>query len=207
MVTTVVLVRHGQSTWNAEHRWQGQADPPLSAFGRSQALRAAGALASMFPDITAVVSSPQRRASETAQLLAAHPDLSPGPNDILFVPDLRERHVGPWSGLTRTEIDERFPGYLDHGLEPEGYEPDESVFARARRALQATADHAGRTTVLAVCHGGLIVTLVRRLTEERNRIPNLSGWTVEIGDGQIAMVDRFDLLPERERTGGDTVRF
>lgn len=207
MVTRVVLVRHGQSTWNAEHRWQGQADPPLSDLGRQQARHAAVSLAAMFPEITAAVSSPQRRASETAHLLTEHARIAPNPTDVVHVPDLRERHVGPWSGLTRTEIDAQYPGYLEQGRQPEGYEPDHSVFVRASGALRAVGRDAGDSTVLAVCHGGLIVTLVTRLTDQRNRIPNLSGWTVEISDGRIAMVERFDLLPEDGRTGGDAVRY
>lgn len=207
MVTRVVLVRHGQSTWNAERRWQGQADPPLSDLGRQQARSAALSLATMFPEIATAVSSPQRRASETALVLTEYASIAPGPADVVHVPDLRERHVGPWSGLTRTEIDDRFPGYLDQGLQPDGYEPDHSVFVRASGALRAVARDAGDSTVLAVCHGGLIVTLVTRLTDQRNRVPNLSGWTVEITDGEIAMVERFDLLPEDERTGGDAVRY
>src|SRR5919107_550504 len=66
----LLLVRHGESTWNATGRWQGWADPPLSDLGRAQAEAAAPAAA----PVDAVVSSDLRRARETAELMAARVD-------------------------------------------------------------------------------------------------------------------------------------
>ena len=105
--TRVLLVRHGQSEWNAEGRWQGQADPPLTDLGRLQAREAAGALGT----VDAVWASDLQRAVETATVIADQ--LGVGP--VVVDPDLRERDAGEFSGLTRPEIAARFPGYLDDG--------------------------------------------------------------------------------------------
>src|SRR3954471_11917270 len=82
------LVRHGESTYNAEGRLQGQADPPLTPRGRAEAETLAGLLDGVAPE--RVVSSDLVRARETAALLG-HPDT---PTD----PRLREIHVGEWAG-------------------------------------------------------------------------------------------------------------
>src|SRR4051812_28497437 len=90
----LLLVRHGQSTYNAQARLQGQADPPLSEAGREEALRLAPALPG-FPD-DRVVTSDLQRARETAALLG-HPGARPEPR-------LREIDVGAWAGRPLTEF-------------------------------------------------------------------------------------------------------
>ena len=64
--TRLLLVRHGQTTWNEEHRWQGQADPPLSDHGRRQAIAASETIGV----VDVIVSSPQVRALETATIIS-----------------------------------------------------------------------------------------------------------------------------------------
>src|SRR5215510_15555658 len=95
----LLLVRHGESTWNAQSRWQGQADPPLSPFGERQAEDATARLAEI-ATITSVWVSDLRRARRTGELIARHLDL----DGVREEPRLRERDVGAWSGLTRDEI-------------------------------------------------------------------------------------------------------
>ena len=90
----MLVVRHGQSTWNEQKRWQGQADPPLSEFGREQA----GAAAKSIGNVDVIVSSPQMRASETASIISSIIGVGP----VQLLEDLRERSAGIWSGLTRT---------------------------------------------------------------------------------------------------------
>ena len=104
-MTRVLLIRHGQSEWNADGRWQGQADPPLTDLGRHQALHAARNLGT----VDAIVASDLQRASETALIIADA--LGVGP--VVLEPGLRERDAGEWSGLTRAEIERDWPGYLD----------------------------------------------------------------------------------------------
>ena len=104
-MTRVLLIRHGQSEWNADGRWQGQADPPLTDLGRHQALHASRNLGV----VDAIVASDLQRATETALIIAG--ELGVGP--LVLEPGLRERDAGEWSGLTRAEIERDWPGYLD----------------------------------------------------------------------------------------------
>ena len=86
-----MLWRHGQTTWNAERRFQGQSDIPLDATGQAQAERAARLLAGLRPDM--IVSSDLSRAASTAAPLAQLTGL-----DVILDKDLRERHGGQWEG-------------------------------------------------------------------------------------------------------------
>src|SRR5918996_2805211 len=118
-VTRVLLVRHGQSEWNADGRWQGQADPPLSDHGRLQAREAARAVGA----VDAIWASDLQRAAETAAIIADGVGVGP----VTVDPDLRERDAGEFSGRTREEIEERFPGYLADGRRPPGWESDDHL--------------------------------------------------------------------------------
>ncbi|MGI9596711.1 MAG: histidine phosphatase family protein, partial [Acidimicrobiales bacterium] len=120
--TEMLVIRHGQSTWNEQHRWQGQADPPLSDFGREQA----GAAAKSIGNVDVIVSSPQIRAAETASIISAIIGVGP----VQIVDGLQERSAGLWSGLTRTEIDEEWPGWVDGEQRPEGWEYDDVLVPR-----------------------------------------------------------------------------
>src|SRR5690606_40076504 len=103
-MTHLLLCRHGQSTWNAAGRWQGQADPPLSDLGRLQAQHAAKAVGA----VDLIVASDLERARDTALIIAEAIGVGP----VVIEPDLRERDAGEWSGLTREEIEAEWPGYL-----------------------------------------------------------------------------------------------
>ncbi len=206
MTTSLVLVRHGQSTWNAQARWQGQADPPLTDLGREQAAQAAPKLSELVEAFDAVASSPQLRAAETADILVATSAATHGIVEIERLEDLRERSAGPWSGLTKTQIDERYPGYLETGQRPEGYELDDLLFDRVNNALVDLAQRHQDRTLLVVCHGGVINTLAGRLANRTGRMPNLSGYCASVTEDIIEIGDRFDLLDGSHRTGGDTAR-
>ena len=91
----LILVRHGESTWNAEERLQGQLDPPLSERGREQS-RALAAMLDGLPD-DRVVCSDLGRARETAELLGLRP--------ARFDPRWREIDVGSWGGRVAAEVD------------------------------------------------------------------------------------------------------
>jgi probable phosphoglycerate mutase len=115
---SLALVRHGESTWIAEDRFQGRADPPLSDLGRQQAAAVAGLLAlSPRPPFlplpaTAPIGiwcSPLARAAQTAGIVAAASDR---PTPVEPVPDLIELGQGDWEGLTQTEVRERYPDEL-----------------------------------------------------------------------------------------------
>ena len=181
----VLLLRHGESTWNVEARWQGLADPPLSPAGEGQARQAAPALTGA----VAVWSSDLARARRTAELLA--------PADMTVRVDarLRERDVGSWTALTRAEIDEQFPGWLTDGRRPPGWESDDAVRARCGPALRAVAAAlvAGDVAV-AVSHGGLIRAVVAELGPPAWPIPNLGGVWLERVAGGFELGSRVALL-------------
>jgi broad specificity phosphatase PhoE len=152
-VTILLLARHGQSDWNATHRWQGHADRPLTDKGREQA-RALGERLRR-TELDAVYSSDLRRAADTAVEVAAIHGLEP-----IRVPALREVDVGSWSGLTRDEVKQRFPqGYarwLDGFPGWDDGESYEDMSARVLGAVReiACAHEGGRA--LVVSHGGPI---------------------------------------------------
>jgi broad specificity phosphatase PhoE len=173
--TRILLVRHGQSEWNASGRWQGQADPPLTSLGRAQAFEASRGLGAL----DAVWASDLERAAETAVIVSEA--LGVGP--VVLDPDLRERDAGEWSGLTRDEIDERYPGYLRDGARPPGWEPDPSLLERAIRVVRRIGREAPGGDVVAITHGGLIYVLEQHLGAEFARIANVEGrWVVANGD-------------------------
>ncbi|MGH2760212.1 MAG: histidine phosphatase family protein, partial [Actinomycetota bacterium] len=101
-MTRLLLIRHAESQWNAQGRWQGLADPELSERGRAQALAAASRLAGT---VERIVASDLRRAAETADIIGDTLGLGP----VERRAELREIDVGRWSGLTRAEIEERWP--------------------------------------------------------------------------------------------------
>jgi broad specificity phosphatase PhoE len=152
-MATILLARHGETDWNRDNRFQGQADPPLNESGRDQARALAERLAG--DDVDAVYSSPLLRALETAEIVGGRLGLP-----VTTVEALREIDVGSWSGLTRTEVEARFPeGYarwlaLEHGWE--GGETYEELGARVVRALVGLAERHPDGRLLAVTHGGPI---------------------------------------------------
>lgn len=187
-MTRLLLVRHGESEWNAIGRWQGWADPPLSSLGRLQAKVAAGAVGA----VDAVVASDLQRASQTAEIVAA--ELGVGP--VVVDAALRERAAGPWEGCTRAEIEERWPGWLASGERPDGYEADEHVLERVLPTLAAL--EAAGDPVLVVTHGGVIGALERHLGLPHNRTPNLGGRTVDVTGGRLVAGDPVLLVDEHD---------
>jgi broad specificity phosphatase PhoE len=152
-VTTILLARHGETDWNRELRFQGHADPPLNDTGRAQAAELARALAS--EQLAAVYASPLRRAFETAEIVAAPHRLEP-----VAVEGLREVDVGSWQGLTRTEIEARFPEQYARWLDyRQGWDDGETYEQMSERVaaalLELAAAHDG-DQILAVTHGGPI---------------------------------------------------
>ena len=185
-------MRHGQSTWNAESRWQGKADPPLSELGERQAAAAAPAVAALGP--TSLRSSDLIRARRTAELLA------PAGVPVQLEPAFQERNAGEWTGLTRDEIEARFPGDLAARRSPPGFEQDEPLLARVLPAIAAVlAEIAGGEVAVVVTHGGVIRTVERVLGEPSDAVPNLGGrWIRSDGHGGFALGDRELLIDPEE---------
>ena len=196
-MTRLLLLRHGQSEWNAAGRWQGWADTGLTALGVRQAELAADRLVAEGAVFDAVASSDLSRSLVTAQILADALGLAPP----LSVPGLREFDVGEWSGLTRPEIETAWPGALDAwrrgALErtPAGEARD--VFAaRVTSAIHALAAAHPEGCLLVVTHGGVIGTLQRLvgLDGQKEKLINLCGRWFEAGAGELSAGNPVALL-------------
>jgi XTP/dITP diphosphohydrolase len=153
-----VLIRHAESVWNADERWQGQADPPLSARGAAQAEALAKTLAREPAD--ALLCSDLRRACQTAEILGRALGLAPRPD-----PRLRELDVGRWAGLTRSEIAaldaellRRFEAE-DTSVRAGGGESRAEIRARVRTAFAALAQEHRGARLIVVTHLGVVRAL------------------------------------------------
>ena len=199
-MTKLLLVRHGQSEWNAMGRWQGKANPPLTDLGKEQALLAAKKL----PYFSILASSDLVRARETAEIFAKAHDKDS--NDILIEPQVQERDAGEFSGLTRDEIDKKFPGYLAQNRWPSGWEPDDVLIKRLREGLgRIIASSTGSDSIVVVTHGGCIYALESLLGEEYRRISNLGGRWFELIDDEFYLGERIQLLDPDEETYPDQI--
>lgn len=194
----LLLVRHGQSVWNAESRWQGRADPPLTELGQAQARAAARSLGSF--DL--IASSTLERAAHTAAILAEALGIGP----VIPVPSLVERDVGEWSGLTRMDIERDWPGYLASNRRPPGFEDDHSFRMRVITGLTAVAQQlADDAEALVVGHGGLIYMLEDLANQRLGRVANLGGLWLELdADGTIDVGERVELLADETLSSTQT---
>lgn len=154
----LVILRHGRTEWNAERRYQGQADPPLDQVGRAQALQAAALVAEMAPDL--LLSSDLQRARATAEKVASLTGL-----ELQIDKRLRERHLGHWEGLTRDEVEARFPDeFADwaagRDVTRRGGESRQQV---ADRAVDLVAGLPEVELVVLVSHGATAMCLTAAL--------------------------------------------
>ncbi|WP_149361432.1 histidine phosphatase family protein [Lolliginicoccus suaedae] len=173
-IRRIVLLRHGQTVYNAESRMQGQLDTALSALGIEQAKRAAEVLAHCDP--LAIISSDLHRAYDTALELGSATGLPVSKDERL-----RETHLGDWQGRTHAEVDTLDPGArMAWRLEPRlappgGGESRIDVAARATPLIDellarssggdATLEHWPEHPIVLVAHGGLICALTARLLD------------------------------------------
>jgi len=178
----LVLVRHAESIWNAEDRWQGQTDVPLSERGRGEADRLAERLASSGEVFDAIVSSDLSRAASTADAVIARlAELGARP-PVSRHAGLREMDLGAWCGLPHAEVVTRFAAEVEalqrgddrpiggHGESLPGFE------ARVHEALaDVLGPLAGAERVLVVTHGGCIRAVLMRLLGLRGRRRPLEG--------------------------------
>ena len=151
-MTKIFLVRHGATDWNVNRRAQGQADVPMTTLGYQQAEEAAELLER--EHIDAVYASDLQRASETAKAIARRKGL-----EVNLDERLREIDQGEWTGLTPTEIRERWPdewGMARHYSPRPGGETPEQVRARSLAALTDIVHAHPEGRVVVSSHGGTI---------------------------------------------------
>ena len=158
--THIVLLRHGQTDYNAERRFQGQADIPLNALGVQQAERAREALSRF--EFDAIYSSPLKRALETARLVRPEAE-------ILTDDRLMEINVGTHSGRTWAEVLEEMPDYdynEAQGIDFRRSETGETMAEVVERGMAAFTEIGERhedQTVLIVSHGFLLRHVLHEL--------------------------------------------
>jgi glucosyl-3-phosphoglycerate phosphatase len=203
-IRRLVMLRHGQTEYNAGSRMQGQLDTELSDLGREQAAAAAEVLAKRQPVL--IVSSDLRRALDTAVVLGERAGQS-----VLVDTRLRETHLGDWQGLTHLDIDAAAPGarlaWRDNARwAPHGGESRVDVAARSMPLVAELIaeqsewglDEPERPVVL-VAHGGLIAALTAALLG----LP-VDNWPILGGMGNASWVQlsghsQTDAAPEDVR--------
>ena len=153
----LLLVRHGESEWNASRRLQGHADIALSAEGRRQADALRPVIEAIAPD--RAIASDLTRVRETAERIGA--------KQVTLTPDLREIDVGDWTGKSIAAIGaadpEAYAGWrAGTRAAPDG-EDWSSFVARVGAVIERERSAKPRDTLLAVCHGGVIRALMQQL--------------------------------------------
>ncbi|MBL8348639.1 MAG: histidine phosphatase family protein [Rubrivivax sp.] len=179
--TRLVVLRHGETAWNAAQRIQGSVDEPLNEHGRWQAERLGTALRG--EGLTRIYSSDLLRARATAEVLA----LATGLTEVRLEVALRERAFGTFEGLTYAEVEQRWPDDLrrwrtrEPGFAPGGGETPEAFYARCVPcAAEIAARHPGETVAL-VAHGGVLDCLYRAATGAPMQAPR----TWQLGNASI----------------------
>ena len=188
-MTTLLLVRHGETDWNRDRRWQGHADLPLNDDGRRQAHALADELAD--EPLDAIYSSDLARAYDTARVVAERKGLG-----VVVDPDLREIDIGAWEGLTSDEVEAQWPGDLarwragEAALGRGGETHDELRERILRAAGRIAAAHPGER-VLVVSHGGALraLALHARAIEQEHRLENCGVVRVRFENGGFRGLD------------------
>jgi alpha-ribazole phosphatase len=182
----LLLARHGETIWNAQRRFQGHSDVPLSPTGRTQAAALAKSLRPR--TIDAVYASDLCRAVETAEILGSGQGVA-----IAQTPALRELAFGQWEGLTYDKIHRAYPTELQAWLAdrlhaaPPGGESLEQLNARLQvfrnQLIQVHSDQ----TVLVVAHGGPLQVLIATTLG----LPPESFWKFRIETGSLSELDLY----------------
>lgn len=186
----LLLIRHGQSSSNAEGRFQGHMDVPLSERGLRESALLAERLASAGVD--AIYSSPLQRARRTAEIVAERLSLEIAERHALI-----ERDIGELAGLTRQEAVNRFPEFIPARLDARaagavpGFEPDGAFQQRVLAVLEQIITAHESQTVAAFTHGGVIGVFSREalgmpaLRPSPFGIDNTSVTTFDVLDGEF----------------------
>jgi uncharacterized phosphatase len=187
-MTSLYLVRHGETDWNAQRRIQGSTDIPLNAMGRDQAETTGRLLARREWD--GIYSSPLSRAMETANIIAAEVGLErPGTIDAIV-----ERNYGDAEGLNWEEIESQFPG----DAPVPGRETRPHVAERVIPALVGLATSLPGTALIVVTHGGVIRSVLNAVDPDvvHGAITNGSVHSFELVDGSLELVAFDDPIDE-----------
>lgn len=200
--TEIYLIRHGETTWNVERRWQGQKDSPLSENGVAQAAAIGQRLAGV--DLNEIYASDLLRTAETARQIATH-----HPLEVIHDARLRERKGGILEGLTGAEVKEQHPeiakkmeGGWPPDFAPPGAESAIDLLDRCNSVLVDLArEHAGER-IAVVSHGGLMRVFLQNVLG----VPLDRPFAMPIGNTSLNILHygNFRHGPWRAITLGDT---
>lgn len=157
---TLYIVRHGETDWNRDRRYQGQRDIPLNVVGRAQALRNGEALRSLLPGISSVdfIASPLGRTRETMEIVRAALGLDP--LSYVLEDRLKELSYGSWEGQLQTELPGLDPaGWAARSGDPYRWRPHGGEsYADLMERTAAWVGEIQRDTLIAA-HGGVMRTM------------------------------------------------
>ncbi|KMT09353.1 hypothetical protein BVRB_6g134470 [Beta vulgaris subsp. vulgaris] len=204
--TEFIIVRHGETDWNAIGKMQGHLDVELNEIGRQQAVAVADRL-SREPNISAIYSSDLKRALETAETIAS----KYGRLEVIKDQDLRERHLGDLQGLVYQEVSKVNPkAYeafnsrrLDQEI-PGGGESRDQLYRRCTSVLQRIGEKHRGQRVIVVSHGGAIRSLYNRAAAKGQRpgkISNTSVGIIQVSDRDIWSVKSWNDVSHLTQTG------
>lgn len=187
-MTTLYLVRHGETDWNKARRIQGSTDIPLNDTGRAQAATAGQLLAKR--DRHTIVASPLSRAFETASIIAREIGLEPP----LTLGSLVERRYGQAEGLNYQEVDARFPDETD----VPGRETREEVTARVVPTLLELARQMPGANIIVVSHGGVIRSVLNKINPDNTHGTILNGsiHSIRVVDESLELITFDDPIEE-----------
>ncbi|KAJ0975971.1 hypothetical protein J5N97_017936 [Dioscorea zingiberensis] len=169
----IVIVRHGETSWNASKIIQGHMNSELNETGRKQAIAVAVRL-SKEPKFASIYSSDLKRAAETAEIIANHCGLP----EVKLDPALRERHLGDLQGLTLRDAAklkaESYQYFLSKSRDqeiPGGGESLDQVYNRCTSCMEGIAKKHSGDRVIVVTHGGVLRELYKRASPN-SKFPN-----------------------------------
>lgn len=197
MTRRLLLVRHGVTTWNREGRFQGHLDPPLDAIGELEARYLAERLVderlvseqplSEQPDPMRIVTSPLRRAADTAAILARALSANRSPAQVTTDRRLMEIGQGEWEGHTHAELAHsdpvRYTAWRAGGgtVQPPGAETVEAALGRVSAAIDELVTDAS-SPICLVSHGGILRLAARHLLELEPR----RAWSLDVDNASLS---------------------
>ena len=157
----IYLLRHGETDWNIEKRFQGRRDIPMNANGVQQIERSAQVLASLIPDVDVILSSPLVRAKKTAEIAADR--LGYAKEDIVIEPMFIERGFGEAEGVASEDLwnEEVIARYA-------GVESLDDLCERAKSALEKVTEQYAGKTVLVAAHGAILRAVLAAVLGRKN---------------------------------------
>ncbi len=165
---------------------QGRSDTDLAASGRRQAVESLGLL----PAFSKIISSPLKRARQTAEIIADHQRIPLEVDERLV-----ERSWGEWEGFTATEVEKRWPGLVASGDLPAGFEDNEAILARCSSLLR-DALREGPFPLLMVTHGGLMRAVTQHYRGPVPGFKNLDGQWINSAAGELKLGERIQFISD-----------